>query len=108
MSIQETREMIQKFKEDYENNDSLYYTNKTEYTNYINSTFTNIKEKYPAIITILLGKEFNESYFDRLDFMLNMAEKVENKDMVEHDASVAVGQRLVDDIVKPQLERNKQ
>ena len=34
-----------------------------------------------------------------------MAEKVKNKDIQEHDASVAVGQRLVDDIVKPQLKK---
>ena len=108
MSIQETREMIKNFREDFENKESLYYTDKNEYQNYLNNKFPNVKENYPAIITILTGKEFNETYFDRLDFMLNMAEKVENKDMVEHDASVAVGQRLVDDIVKPQLERNKQ
>ena len=41
----------------------------------------------------------------RLEYMINMAEKVENKEMKEHDASVAVGQVLVDDIVKPSLEK---
>ena len=34
-----------------------------------------------------------------------MAKRVEDKDIAEHDASVAVGQRLVDDIVKPQLNK---
>ena len=39
--------------------------------------------------------------------MLNMAVKVDENKVPEHDASVAVGQRLVDEIVKPQISQNK-
>ena len=31
--------------------------------------------------------------------------EIEKKDITEHDASVAVGQKLVDEIVKPQLNK---
>ena len=48
-----------------------------------------------------------DSHIERLLYMLQMAERVENKEIAEHDASVAVGQRLVDDIVKPQLKSMK-
>ena len=40
---------------------------------------------------------------DRLEFMFNMSQKVKDNKVSEHNASVEVGQRLVDDIVKPQL-----
>ena len=43
----------------------------------------------------------------RLKYMIDMARRVQKKDIAEHDASVAVGQRLVDDIVKPQLDNKK-
>ncbi len=46
----------------------------------------------------------SESYdFNRLKYMLEMAKRVETKDIAEHDASVAVGERLVNEVVKPQL-----
>ena len=36
--------------------------------------------------------------------MLGLAQKVKNDELSEHDASVQVGQILVDQIVKPQLD----
>jgi hypothetical protein len=36
---------------------------------------------------------------------MNMSNKVKNNDISEHDASVAVGQVLVDKIVMPQIEK---
>ena len=39
--------------------------------------------------------------------MVSMAAKVRNNEISEHDASVKVGQVLVDEIVKPQLEKKK-
>ena len=37
--------------------------------------------------------------------MLNLANKVKNNVLSEHQASVQVGQILVDDIVKPQMDK---
>tara|TARA_B110000967_G_C18823741_1_gene530187 strand:- start:1054 stop:1368 length:315 start_codon:yes stop_codon:yes gene_type:complete len=59
--------------------------------------------EHPAIFNIATGKSYN---FERLSKMLKLAEKVKTNEVSEHDASVAVGQLLVDDIVKPQLKNN--
>ena len=64
----------------------------------------NLIKKYSGIFVILENSTNIES-IERLKFMLNMAIKVKENDILEHDASVAVGQRLVDDIVKPQLNK---
>ena len=105
MSLENLRLLVNKVKEQYNDKKSLYHTNKVELKNEIEKEYKNEIKTYSSIMTLLFGNSLSNDIFNRLEFMLNMAEKIENKDMVEHDASVAVGQRLVDDIVKPQLKK---
>ena len=107
MSVLEMRIMVEDFKTNFSNKESLYHTNRNKFKEDFAVKHSVSNTKCPAITSLLFSSKFNSESFDRLEFMLNMAEKVENKDIVEHDASVVVGQRLVDDIVKPQLEKNK-
>lgn len=45
---------------------------------------------------------------ERIRFMLDNVVCIQKKEMTEHDASVKVGENLVNDFVKPQLEeKNK-
>ena len=105
MSLENLRLLVNKVKEQYNDKKSLYHTNKVELKNEIEKEYKNEIKTYSSIMTLLFGNSLSNDIFNRLEFMLNMAEKIENKDMVEHDASVAVGQRLVDDIVKPQSKK---
>ena len=105
MSLLNLIKMVHEIKTDYLDKESLFNTDKLSYERDIRNTYSKEVEKYPAIVTLLFNNTLTDESFSRLDFMLQMAEKVYNKDMVEHDASVAVGQRLVDDIVKPQLDK---
>ena len=105
MSLENLRLLVNKVKEQYNDKKSLYHTNKVELKNEIEKEYKNEIKTYSSIMTLLFGNSLSNDIFNRLEFMLNMAEKIKNKDMVEHDASVAVGQRLVDDIVKPQLKK---
>ena len=59
-----------------------------------------LQENYEPIFKMVMSPSYD---YDRLKFMLEMAKKVEKKEMAEHDASVAVGERLVNEVVKPQL-----
>ena len=61
-------------------------------------------KRYSSIFNVLTKDTFVLKDLERLKYMLNMAEKVNDNKLAEHDASVAVGQRLVDDIVKPQIQ----
>ena len=56
---------------------------------------------------MIFDDKFNYEGLNRLKYMLVMADKVKNSNMSEHDASVAVGQRLVDEFVIPTLRENK-
>lgn len=59
---------------------------------------------YAPIFNISLTKAYD---YTRLKYMLEMSVKVKNNELTQHDADVAIGQRLVDDIVKPQIPSNK-
>lgn len=61
-----------------------------------------IYENYQPIFRMVMSQSYD---YDRLKYMLEMAKKVERKEIKEHDASVAVGERLVNDVVKPQLKK---
>jgi len=85
--------------------DSLWKTNPQQFkTNFENENKELVK-KYSSVFSIVFSSKFNNEGYDRLVYMLKMAKRVEDNDIAEHDASVAVGQRLVDDIVKPQLNK---
>lgn len=87
------------------NKESIFYSNKSKLLNDINSHFKNTSESLSAIIQVISQDSFNLEGLKRLEYMISMSKKVKENNMTEHDASVAVGQRLVDDIVKPQLEK---
>jgi hypothetical protein len=105
MSLENLKNMIIEIKNLFLDKNSLYYTNKVELQNIIEIKYKDEIERYSSISNLLFGNKLSSDSFSRLEYMLSMAEKIENKDIVEHDASVAVGQRLVDDIVKPQLKK---
>ena len=69
-----------------------------------------MKEKYSytynnffSLFNICMSKSYN---FERLKMMVYMANDVKNNNITEKEASIKVGQVLVDDIVKPQINKN--
>lgn len=65
------------------------------------SEYTFLYNNYQPIFNISCSNSYD---YRRLASMLGLAIKVNNNEMSEHDASVQVGQILVDEIVKPQLD----
>lgn len=68
------------------------------------SKYDPIAKKYPSMLNIICSKNYDR---ERLEFMIRLSAKVHSGEVEEKVASVAVGQRLVDEIVKPQIEKNK-
>ena len=60
--------------------------------------------RYPSIFYSTLEGKMN---LTTLEYMVGMASQVNDKSKTQHDASVEVGQKLVDDFVKPFLTKNK-
>lgn len=59
---------------------------------------------YPSIFYSTLEGKMD---LTTLEYMVTMAKQVQDKTKTQHDASVEVGQKLVDDFVKPSLALGK-
>ena len=78
--------------------------NKDTLRNKMQTAYPYIFEKFPSILNIAISDSYN---YDRLKFMLNTSAKITANELSERDASIQVGQVLVDDIVKPMLKKNE-
>lgn len=77
---------------------------KNDFTNQMKKEFNDLFESMASVFNISLSDSYD---YNRLKYMFSMSNKVKNNDISEHDASVAVGQVLVDKIVKPQIEKQQ-
>lgn len=77
---------------------------ETETPAQVASRFSEEQAEFPRIFEMLLTRNYNRSF---LEMMLQQLERVESGRVSQHDASVAVGKVLVDEIVKPQLKNAK-
>ncbi len=59
---------------------------------------------HESIFKVSISETYN---YSRLCAILHLHNQVKNNEISEHDASVKVGQLLVDDFVKPMLDKNK-
>ena len=64
--------------------------------------FKDFEYKYPVIFKKILDNTLDNEQFL---MMMNMMQKMQDNELTEHDASVQVGQVLVDKYVKPMLEK---
>jgi len=90
-----------------ESSDSTYQAKTEKFIKDLGEELPELSKKYSAIFAIFKNNRMTPKDMDRMKFMLTKAAEVRNGGISEHDASVAVGQVLVDDIVKPQLAANK-
>ena len=109
MSVKDLRQVVLELREEMKKEDSLWLSSPEEFESQTLEKHKELNEKYSGVFKMLFANkdQKQDSHIERLLYMLQMAERVENKEIAEHDASVAVGQRLVDDIVKPQLKSMK-
>ena len=96
--LKESKEIYRYFLK----NEASKKFNQSEFLKNIQNTYLELSTDYPSIIKIAASHNYDEN---RLKYMLVMANKVSNNDISEKNASVKVGQLLVDEIVKPQLNK---
>jgi len=68
----------------------------------VGSRFSDYQKEFPRIFGMLITRTYPE---DVLEMMLRQLESVEDGRTSQHNASVHVGTVLVDQFVKPQLEK---
>ena len=86
------------------------FDNKKSYQNLILDQFKHkLKKKYNNLSTkfpTIFEKTINGTMdMNRLKFMLNMINKVNNNEITEHNASVQIGEKLVNEYVKPMIDK---
>mgnify|MGYP001420836127 CR=1 FL=1 len=84
------------------NNKKLYNNlNPNEFVEKLKRDYNKLEENFPSIFEKVLSGTLE---YDRLEFMLKMLGEVKTQKLSKHEASVVVGQELVNNIVKPSLE----
>tara|TARA_Y100001936_G_C15489006_1_gene367375 strand:+ start:115 stop:486 length:372 start_codon:yes stop_codon:yes gene_type:complete len=66
--------------------------------------FPNLDKEFPTIFDKVVNRTMD---MGRLKFMVKMIGEIEKKKISKHEASVVVGKELVENIVKPQMDKNK-
>lgn len=66
----------------------------------VSTQFAEFQKEFPKIFDTVLKGNYNRGF---MAMMLDQMDKIEEGKTNQHEASVAVGQMLVDNIVKPQL-----
>ena len=93
------------------NNELKYLDNGEKYENVEQLTekmiqrFPDLNMNHPSILKSACAGSMKD--IKMLEFMISKVKKIKRNQITEHDASVEVGQRLVDEIVKPQIEKSK-
>lgn len=89
----------------------LYHLKKTDrhltedqFTSKLEKNYSKLYENFPSIFEKVMMGTLEIS---RLEFMLKMIQDIKKKKVTKHEASVVVGQELVDNIVKPELNSKK-
>lgn len=108
---------IKSLKKDFD--DLSQETENNELNNELNNSLNEIKSKlgkkypnlsdnYPSLFNLVFNPVTTwEKDLKDLTQMVNLASKVKENKISQHDASVKVGQQLVDKWVKPQLDKTK-
>lgn len=69
----------------------------------LSERYEDFKKNYP----VLFEKACDGSLeFEKIDYMLRMLERVQNKSTTQFDASAAVGQKLYDAYVAPRISKS--
>lgn len=100
---------VEKVLEDSKNVNMRYIDNlatkelsAAEFISRMEKTYSEFVENYEPIFKMSISQSYD---YNRLKYMLELAKQVQKEEITEHSASVKVGQILVDEIVKPQLDK---
>tara|TARA_Y100000389_G_C16985438_1_gene282321 strand:+ start:135 stop:413 length:279 start_codon:yes stop_codon:yes gene_type:complete len=78
------------------------YKNKKKTKNELEIMFSEFKEKNPQLFDMICSEDCNDMILNNL---LYQYEEVINGKLSQHDASVNIGQILVDKYVKPKIDK---
>ena len=96
------KDTVSSLRKELEENSNLLKNNPEEFDDLMKKKYDKFIEKYPTIYNKLKEGTLDE---DKFEYMINMLSDVKSNKISDFDASVKVGERLVDHYVKPQLSK---
>ena len=107
MSIQNMIDLVKTIQTDYQTKTQAFLQNQKLYVQSIKNDNQDLVKKYTHIFTMLENEKLTNKKFERLLYLLNMALKVNSGNIESKKADIKVGQILVDQIVKPHLDKKQ-
>ena len=89
---------------DYSNKKKYNDLSQKEFEERMIQEYSYIKNNFDSIYTQCLSGHMD---LNVITYMINQAKQIQKNKLSNHDASVNVGQKLVDTFIKPKLENNK-
>lgn len=97
-NVREMKEQIRLYK----NKDIHQNLSDDEFKSILEDKYKLLNENFPAIFSKVYAGTLE---IERLEFMLKMIGEINKNKVSKHEASVVIGQELVDNIVKPSLKK---
>ena len=89
---------------DYKSNKKFKKYNQETFTSEMENTYSSFNNNAKSIFNLCISGKMD---IQILYYMINQAENIKNNTISSYDASVKVGEKLVDKIIKPKLEKDK-
>ena len=107
MTIESMITLITSIQKDYQENSRNFLQNQKEYIHKVKKANPELVKKYSTAFTMLEKEQLTNQKFERLLYMLQMALKVNAGNIDSKKADIKVGHILVDQIVKPHLDKKQ-
>ena len=101
--LEDVKDMMNRIKLFKEKQIDRHLT-ELQFSSKLEKQYAKLYENFPSIFAKVMAVTLE---LPRLQFMLKMIGEIQKNKVSKHEASVVVGQELVDNIVKPNLPKNK-
>ena len=101
--LEDVKDMMNRIKLFKEKQIDRHLT-ELQFSSKLEKQYAKLYENFPSIFAKVMAGTLE---LPRLQFMLKMIGEIQKNKVSKHEASVVVGQELVDNIVKPSLPENK-
>ena len=89
---------------DYSNKKKYNELSQTEFEEKMVNEYSYIKNNFSSIYTQCISGHMD---LNVITYMINQAKQIQKNKLSNHDASVNVGQKLVDTFIKPNLDKKE-
>lgn len=100
---EQSKDLLNNYK-DYKSNKKFKDYDDEKFKSEMTNTYSYLNTNAKSIFNLCLTGKMD---LQMLYYMINQAKNIKNETMTSHEASIKVGEKLVEKIIKPKLEKDK-